>query len=173
MFFVEKYFNGWDPKIHAPRKYLQSFYVYAFIDKYGTTKNHSLEMFQNSTSKKIGSSVTGKTDNEITSSSSDYVMKSKKRKNICATFKIQMITNCLSLYAKDDVLFNIRSKIPAFALKPLKAMWNLVVDRIFLQQLEYEIERADLPDDYVFLKLDIVVTLPSLTYKFNFRKPLN
>ena len=27
-------------------------------------------------------------------------------------------------------------------------MLNLVVYRIYLQQLEYEMERADLPDDY-------------------------
>ena len=30
-FFVEKYFEGWYPKIHGPCNYLQSFYVAALI----------------------------------------------------------------------------------------------------------------------------------------------
>ena len=54
---------------------------------------------------------------------------------------------CLSLKEKDDALFKIRSKRPAFVIKPLKAMLHLVADIISLQKLEYEIERADLPDD--------------------------
>ena len=33
-------------------------------------------------------------------------------------------------------------------MNPLKAILNLVVERISLQQLEYEMERDDLPDDY-------------------------
>ena len=44
-FFVEKYFNNWDPKIHAPCNYLQIFYVAALIDKCGTTKHYPLAMF--------------------------------------------------------------------------------------------------------------------------------
>ena len=32
-FFVEKKFNIWDPEIHGPRNYLQSFYLAAFIQK--------------------------------------------------------------------------------------------------------------------------------------------
>ena len=45
--FVEKYFDSWDPRIHGPRNYLQSFYVTALIDECGTNKNHPLEMFIN------------------------------------------------------------------------------------------------------------------------------
>ena len=70
-------------------------------------------------------------------------------------------------------MFKNRSKIPAFLLKPLEAMLKLVVDIISLQQLDYKMERADLPDDHIFLKSDIVVTLPSLTHILNLRKPLN
>ena len=44
-FFVEKDFESWDPKIHGPRNYLQSFYVAALIDECGTTKNYPLAMF--------------------------------------------------------------------------------------------------------------------------------
>ena len=46
-FFVEKDFDSWYPQIHGPRNYLQSFYLAALIDKYGTTKHYTLAMFRN------------------------------------------------------------------------------------------------------------------------------
>ena len=46
-FFVEKDFDSWDPKIHGPRNYLQSFYVAAVIEKCGTKKHYPLAMFIN------------------------------------------------------------------------------------------------------------------------------
>ena len=46
-FFVDKYFDGWDPKIHGPRNYLQSFYVAALINKYWTKKHYPHAMFLN------------------------------------------------------------------------------------------------------------------------------
>ena len=52
-------------------------------------------------------------------------------------------------------------------------MLNHVVDIISLQQLEYEMERVDLPNDYKFSKLDIVATLLYLAHVFNKSKPLN
>ena len=79
----------------------------------------------------------------------------------------------LSLKSKDDALFRNISKRPDLVLKPLKAMLNPVVDRISFQELEHEMERADLHDDYNFLKSDIVVTLPYLTHRFNLNKLLN
>ena len=45
---VEKDFERWDPKIHRPRNYLQSFYVAALIKEFGTEKHYPLAMFQNS-----------------------------------------------------------------------------------------------------------------------------
>ena len=45
--YVEKYFESWDPKIHSPRNYLQSFYVDALIDECGNDKHYPLAMFQN------------------------------------------------------------------------------------------------------------------------------
>ena len=48
MFFVEKYFESWDPKIHGPCSHLQSFYVASLIDECGTNKNYPLAMFRNS-----------------------------------------------------------------------------------------------------------------------------
>ena len=44
-FFVEKYFDSWDPKIHVPRNYIQIFYVVALIDECRTTKNYPLAIF--------------------------------------------------------------------------------------------------------------------------------
>ena len=51
-------------------------------------------------------------------------------------------------------------------------MLNLEVDRLSLQQLEYEMDRTDYPVDYNFLKYDIVLTLPTLTQIFNSGKPV-
>ena len=51
-------------------------------------------------------------------------------------------------------------------------MLNLEVDRIYLQQLEYEMDRTDYPVDYNFFKYDIVVTLNPLTQLFNLSKPV-
>ena len=45
--FVEKHFDSWDPQIHDPRNYLQSFNVAALIDKCGTNKHYLLAMFRN------------------------------------------------------------------------------------------------------------------------------
>ena len=42
----------------------------------------------------------------------------------------------------------MKSKIPAFVIKPLNDMLNHVIDRISLQQLKYEMERTDLPHDF-------------------------
>ena len=83
----------------------------------------------------------------IPSSTSNSAMTSKKEKNRRAMFKIQIKKYCLSFKAKYDALFEIRQKRPVFVLETLKAMMNLVVDIIYLQQHEYEMEHDDLPDD--------------------------
>ena len=96
------------------------------------------------------SSVTGNIDDGIPSSSSDSARTSKRKKNCRATFKIQMGKHHLSLKAEDDELFNNRFLKPAFVLKPVNSMLNLVVNRISIQKLEYEMDRADLPDNCIF-----------------------
>ena len=53
-----------------------------------------------------------------------------------------------SLKNQHDALFKNMSKIPAFKLRPLKAVINFDVDILSLQKLEYEAECVDLPDDY-------------------------
>ena len=106
-FFVEKYFDSWDPKIHGTRNYLQS-YVASLIDEYYTKKHYPLSMFRNSISKKTRSSVIGMTEDGIPLSSSDSEMTSKEKKNCCATFKIQMKINFLFLKEEYDTLFKNR-----------------------------------------------------------------
>ena len=56
------------------------------------------------------------------------------------------------LKTQDDALFKNRSKLPDFVLRPLKFMLNLEVDRLSLQQLEYEMDCTDYPADYNFFK---------------------
>ena len=46
-FFADKRFDSWNPKIHGPRNYLQSFYVAALINKYWTKKHYPHAMFLN------------------------------------------------------------------------------------------------------------------------------
>ena len=50
-------------------------------------------------------------------------------------------------------------------------MLKIVVEILYLQELEYEMDRADLPGDYNFLKSDIVVILSYFTHIFNLSKP--
>ena len=47
-------------------------------------------------------------DNVIPSSSSDYAMTSKEKKNRRATFEIQIKTHCHYIKAEDDALFKNR-----------------------------------------------------------------
>ena len=46
-FFEEKDFMIWDPKIHGPHNYLQSFHVATLIYKCRTTKHDPLATIQN------------------------------------------------------------------------------------------------------------------------------
>ena len=57
-----------------------------------------------------------------------------------------------SFKINDDALFKNRSKKPAFLLTPLKSMLNFKVDRLSIQNLEYEMDRTYYPVDYNFLK---------------------
>ena len=56
--------------------------------------------------------------------------------------------NCLSLKIDDDDVFKNSSKRPIFVIRPFLTMLNIEVDRISLQQLEYEMDRTDYPVDY-------------------------
>ena len=54
-------------------------------------------------------------------------------------------------------------KNPAFVIRPLKYMLKRVVDILSPQKLEYEMDHADLPDDYVFK--DRILWSPCLTLR--------
>ena len=60
---------------------------------------------------------------------------------------------CYSLKIDDDALFNNRSKQPAFVLRPLKSMINFEVERLYIQQLEYEMDCTDYPFNYNFFEI--------------------
>ena len=85
-FYDEKYFESWDPKIHGPHHYLQSFYVDALVDECRNEKHYPIAIFRNGISKKTRSSYKVTINNGTPLSSSDYEMASKKTKNCCATF---------------------------------------------------------------------------------------
>ena len=58
-----------------------------------------------------------------------------------------------SLKIDDDELFKNMLKIPVSILIPLKSMLNFEVDRLYLQQLEYEMDCTDYPVDYNFFEI--------------------
>ena len=98
-------------------------------------------------------------------------MASKVKKNRRSTFE-KMNMHFYSLKIDDDELFKNMLKRPVSIISPLKSMLNFEVDRLSLQQLEYEMDRTDYPVDYNFLELEIVVTLTSVTKIFNSSKPI-
>ena len=76
-----------------------------------------------------------------------------------------MKIHCLSLKAEDDEIFKNRSKKSYFLPRPLKSMLKSEVDRLSLQHLEYEIDCADITDDYHFKNRILCLPyLPSRTY---------
>ena len=86
-------------------------------------------------------------DYGITLSSSDSATTSKRKKNVCDTFKLQM-KNIVYLL-KHRMMNNLGTcKKFAFEMNPINSMLNQVVEILSLHQLEYEMERVDLPDDY-------------------------
>ena len=61
--------------------------------------------------------------------------------------------HCYSIEIDDDSLFINMSKLLAFVLRPLKYMLNFEVDRLSLQQLEYEMDCTDYPVGYNFFEI--------------------
>ena len=51
-FFAEKNFDIWDPKIHGPRTYIQSFYLAALIKKCGGGDHYPFAEIRNGNLKK-------------------------------------------------------------------------------------------------------------------------
>ena len=84
-------------------------------------------------------------------------------KNCHATFDKKMKINSLSLKIDYYDLFKNKSKRPTFVIRSFLNMLSLEVDRISLQQPEYEMYHTDYPVNLKKIKVYIVVTLTSLT----------
>ena len=85
--FVEKYFESWDPQIHVPCNYLQSFYMADLIDECRTRKHYTLAMFRNIISKKTRSSYKDTMNDGTPYSSSGSEMTSREKKNRHSMFE--------------------------------------------------------------------------------------
>ena len=88
--------------------------------------------------------------NPLSSSDSEMASKIKKTfvKNCHATYDLKIKINFLSLIMVDYDLFNNRSKRPNFLISPYLTILNLEVDRLSLQQPEYEMDRTGYPVNY-------------------------
>ena len=82
--------------------------------------------------------------------SSDSEMVPKEGKIAVPRLK-NMNMRCYFLKIDDGALFKNSSKRPVFVIIPLKFMLNFEVDRLSLQQLEYEMDCTGYPADYNFL----------------------
>ena len=141
-FYVEKYFESWDPKIHGPRKYLQIFYVAALIDECGNKNHYTLAMFRNFIPRKTRSSYKVTMNDGTPFLSSDSEMASKKKK-IAVPLSGKMNIRCYYIKIDDDALFKNMSKRPSFVIRPLNAMLNFELDILSIQIIEYELYCTD------------------------------
>ena len=87
-FFVEKDFESWDPKIHGPCNYFQSF-MWPLSLRNARTRSIIHLQFLNGISVNTRSYYKRTSNNGIPLSSSDSEMASKKNKNLRATFEKQ------------------------------------------------------------------------------------
>ena len=71
--------------------------------------------------------------------------------------------HCYYLKIDNDALFKNISKRPDFVLRKLKPMLNFEVERLSLQQLEYETDCTDYPVDYIFFEIGYC-GLPNFPY---------
>ena len=91
-------------------------------------------------------------NNGTSSSSSDYETTPKFKKcfgeNINAKFDVIMKTRCDFIIEADNELFNNRTQKLTFVLCSFQQMLNPKLDRLSLQQIEYEINYTDYPEKY-------------------------
>ena len=157
-FFVEENFDIWDPKIHGPRNYLQSFYLAALIQKCGV--KNSLFICRYSKwylKKKKTSSYNERMNNGTSLSSSDYETTPKVKKHFGkkfnAKFDICMKTRCEFIIEADNKLFQNSTNKTTFVLCSFQQFLNSKLDILSLQKLEYEMNFTDYPDKYNFFEL--------------------
>ena len=96
-------------------------------------------------------------NNGTSLSSSDYETTPKFKKsfggNINAKFDVFMKTRYDFIIEADNELFNNRTQKLTFVLCSFQQMLNPKLDRLSLQQLEYELDYTDYPDKYNFFEL--------------------
>ena len=73
---------------------------------------------------------------------------------------------CGIIIKANNDLYNFRTKKPKFVLTSFQHFLDSKLDRLSLQQFEFEMDSAGYPDNYNFLNWYIVVTLSSLTQFF-------
>ena len=89
------------------------------------------------------------------SSDDEMTPKYKKsfRANINANFNAFMDKRCEILINTDNVLFKNRKIFPKFILIPFQNFLDSKLDRLFLQQLKFEMDSAGYSDDFNFFEL--------------------
>ena len=97
-------------------------------------------------------------DNNGTSSSSsddEFTPKYKKSfgQNKKAKFNAFMVRKCDCLLQVNKVLFKTRKFLPKFVLAPLRGFLNSKLDRLSVQQLEFERDSTGYPDHHNFFEL--------------------
>ena len=143
---------------HGPRHYLQIFYLAAIIHKCGGEKQYPYAEIRNFTAGKRTRSSQKENDNNGTSSSSsddEFTPKYKKSYgvNINANFNSIMDRRCEELIEADNVLFKNRKIFPKFVLASLRQFLDSKMDRLYLQQLELEMDSTGYPDYHNFFEL--------------------
>ena len=89
------------------------------------------------------------------SSDDETTPKYNKRygENINANFNAFMVKRCEDLIEADIVLFENRKIFPKFVLAPFRLFLDSKLDRLSLQQLEFEMDSTGYPDDHNFFEL--------------------
>ena len=172
-FFIEKYFDSWDPNIHGPFNYLQNLYVAALIEERGNEKHYALAMFRNGISKNTRSYYKGAMNDGIPLSSFDCEMASKVKKNWRSTFGKTLRWMVI-------LLNNRMMKCLRIGQKDLHLYWSHLMTCSILKWTYYLSSNLYMKwsaliilSVTIFLKYDIVVTLTSIMQIFNSIKPLN
>ena len=130
--------------------------MFSFIN--AGKKIYPFTEIRNFTAGKRTRSSQKESDNNGTSSPfSDYetIPKYKKRfgVNINAKFNTFMNKRCEIIIKADNDLFNHRTTRPKFVLTSFQHFLDSKLDRLSIQQLEFELDSTGYPDDYNLFEL--------------------
>ena len=120
-------------------------------------KNRFAEFRNFSTCRRTRSSQKKSDNNGTSSSSSDDETTPKYKKmfglNVNTNFNAFMNKRCEIIINADNVLFKIKTAKPKFVLTSFQHFLDSKLDRLSLQQLEFEMDSTGYPDDYNFFEL--------------------